>query len=121
MKKKLGFFLLLCCMMCCGFIACGRDKDRSNNNSVTDGTYGQDTTTPVPTIMPDDAGTGLDNLGNGIVNGVEDVGDGIMNGAEDVIDGVGNAIDDMGNGSNVNNETNGNNGTNGNSSGTVAP
>ena len=103
MKKKAVFLLVLGCLMCFCFAACGRDDNKSNNNSVTDGTYGQNTTTPVPTVAPTtepEVTTSPDNLGDGIMDGVEDVGDGIINGADEVIDGVGNAIDDMDTGTN---------------------
>lgn len=99
MKKQRIYILALCCLLICGFTACGRDKNDSNNNSVTEGTQNQNTTTPSPTVAPTVAPTvPPDNMGDGILDGVEDAGEGVINGAEDVIDGVGNAVDDIGDG-----------------------
>ena len=106
MKKQRIYILALCCLLLCGFTACGRDKNDSNNNSVTEGTQNQNTATPSPTTTPLPTNS-PDNMGNGILDGVEDVGDGVINGAEDVIDGVGNAVDDIGDGI-TGNDANGN-------------
>lgn len=95
MKKQRIYILALCCLLICGFTACGRDKNDSNNNSVTEGTQNRNTPIPTPTVTPT---VTPDNMGDGILDGVEDIGDGVINGAEDVIDGVGNAVDDMGDG-----------------------
>ena len=105
MKKRMISLFALCCMLAITFTACGRD-DKGNNNSVTDGTYGQ-TTSPSPTGNPSNTpinnqGTpdNTGNLGDDIINGVDDIGNGVMNGVDDVIDGVGDALDG-------NNDTNG--------------
>ena len=54
MKKQTIYMLVVCCLVLCGFTACGRDNGNSNNNSVTDGTYGEKTPTPTntPTVVP---------------------------------------------------------------------
>lgn len=112
MKKQRIYILALCCLLICGFTACGRDKNDSNNNSVTEGTQNQNTTTPTPTTIPT---VTPDNMGDGILDGVEDAGKGVINGTEDVIDGVGNAVDDIGNGitgDDADGNANGNQGTN---------
>lgn len=108
MKKQRIYILALCCLLVCGFGACGRDKDGNNNNSVTDRTQNYNTVTPTPTLAPT---TAPDNVGDGIMDGVEDVGDGLINGAEDVIDGVGDAVNDIGDGMTGNDA--GNSNTNG--------
>ena len=117
MKKQRFYILALCCLLLCSFTACGRDKNDSNNNSVTEGTQNRNTTTPSPTITPDNDLNTQDNLGDGILDGVENVGDGILNGTEDVIDGVGNAVDDIGDGmtgdDTNNHDANGTNNANG--------
>ena len=81
MKKQRIYILALCCLLICGFGACGRDKDGNNNNSVTDRTQNQSTTIPTPTLTPTvTPDNNPDNVGDGILDGVEDVGDGIING-----------------------------------------
>ena len=96
MKKQRVLILSLCCLLICGFAACGRNKNDENNNSVTDGNHDSVTTSPTnaPTVVPDNHQD--DN--RGVLDGVEDMGDGIIHGTEDVIDGVGDAVNDIGDG-----------------------
>lgn len=120
MKKQRIYILALCCLLICGFAACGRDKNGTNNNSVTGGNNGTTTVTPlptktptqVPTVVPDNTTNGHDTDGDGILDRIEDTGEGVINGAGDVINGVGNAVEDIGNGL-MGEDTNGNHNTNG--------
>ena len=98
MKKQRIYILALCCLLLCCFTACGRDKNDSNNNSITQGIKNKNTITPTPTDTPATPTVAPDNMGDGILDGVEDAGEGIINGTEDVIDGVGNAVEDIGDG-----------------------